>query len=71
METNVNSTTEPQHDAKLPVIGCVYGQTISGTLFKHKIIRYQGKLSKSHFYLVENVETGFRHVLTQFDLHSL
>lgn len=22
METNVNNTTEPQHDAKLPVIGC-------------------------------------------------
>ena len=71
METKLDNTTKPQHDAKLPVIGCVYGQTISGTLFKHKVIMYQGKLSKSHFYLVENIETGFRHVLTQFDLHSL
>ena len=71
METNVNNTTEPQYEAKLPVIGCVYGQIINGTLFKRKVIRYQGKLSNSHFYLVENVENGFRHVLTQFDLHSL
>lgn len=71
MENENHNTEKSKHHAKLLITGCVYGQTVAGTLFKHKVIRYKGKLSKRHFYLVENVETGFRHVLTQFDLHSL
>ena len=83
LNSNLNAGTEvPQSDAaevttscqtiaKPVVIGCVYGQTITGTLFKQKVINCQGGFNNKDYHLVENIETGFRHTIAGCDLHSL
>jgi hypothetical protein len=63
---------EAEGNAVLPiVIGSVYGQTITGTTFKQKVLKYQGKFNNHDYYLVENIETGFKHTMIGDDLHCL
>lgn len=70
------NTEKPINEAKgnavLPlVIGSVYGQTITGTTFKQKVLKHQGSFNGHEYYLVENVETGFRHTMIGDELHCL
>ena len=63
---------EAKGNAVLPlVIGGVYGQTITGTMFKQKVLKYQGKFNNNDYYLVENVETGYEHTMIGDDLHCM
>jgi hypothetical protein len=68
-EADFNSFS--QNIAKPLVIGCVYGQTITGTLFKYKVISHEGSFQGEDYYLVENVETGYRQMKAGCSLHSL
>jgi len=54
------------------VIGNIYGQTVTGnTLFKYKILEERGKYRKYRYFLVENTETGIKHVICENELHCL
>ena len=63
---------EEKGNAVLPlVIGSVYVQIITGTVFKQKVLKHQGSFNGHEYYLVENIETGFRHTMIGDDLHCL
>lgn len=69
---NQNIINEENGNNVLPlVIGMVYGQTITGTTFKQKVLKHQGSFNGHEYYLVENVETGFRHTMIGDELHCL
>ena len=51
--------------------GEIYGQTISGTLFKQKILKDLGVLIHKKQYKVQNIETGSICILSEDDLHTL
>ena len=53
------------------VIGRVYGQTISGTLFKHKVLRIKETWNNIIYCFVENVETGHQQFIKGAELHDL
>ena len=53
------------------VIGGVYGQTITGTLFTYKVLEYKGVFKENKYYLVENIETNFKQVISQIELHDI
>ena len=63
---------EEKGDAVLPlVIGSVYSQIITGTIFKQKVLKHQGAFNGHEYYLVENIETGLKHTMIGDDLHCL
>jgi len=51
--------------------GHEYGQTISGTTFRYKVLEELGEFQNKKFYLVENIETHFKLVICETDLHEL
>jgi hypothetical protein len=53
------------------VIGCVYGQTISGTIFRYEVLEYKGCFHNEDYYLVRNIETGHRMKIQGSELHIL
>ena len=61
-------------NGKLPlqnVIGSVFGQTITGTLIKQKVLEEKPKYRDKRYFIVENVTTGFRQLICEDDLHCL
>lgn len=69
MDKNIN---EKQEQCTIHiVIGSVYAQIITGTVFKQKVLKHLGSFNGYEYYLVENVETGFRHTMIGDDLHCL
>lgn len=52
-------------------VGSIYGQTITGTTFKQRVLKCQGNFNSHNYYLVENIETGFRCTMPGSDLHDL
>ena len=61
-------------NGKLPlqnVIGSVFGQTITGTLFKHKVLEEKQKYKDKRYFIVQNVATGFKQLICEDDLHCL
>ena len=53
------------------VIGNVYVQNITGTIFKYKVLKYQGIFNNHEYYLVEHVETGFRQTIPGCELREV
>lgn len=69
-----NTGKQRPRSGKLPihsVIGSVFGQTITGTLFKHKVIDVIGERNKLRWLKVENIETGHRQIICESELHCL
>ncbi len=53
------------------VIGRVYGQTITGTTFKHRVLKVVGISHTVKWLQVENIETGHRQIISETELHAL
>jgi hypothetical protein len=51
--------------------GREYGQTITGTIFRYRVLKEQGEFQGKKSYLVENIETHFRQVICETELHEL
>lgn len=64
---------DPQKQAlNIPVvIGSVMGQTVNGTTFKYEVLQEQGEFRGKKFYQVRNIETEFRMVIREDELHCL
>ena len=67
MKQDTDKTQLPKHI----VIGSVFGQTITGTLFKHKVLKIEGRYNGYRWLRVENVETGHKQLINEIDLHCL
>jgi hypothetical protein len=52
-------------------IGKVYQQIITGTVFKYKVLKYQGSFHDHNYWLVENVETKFQHTINESELDKI
>jgi len=53
------------------VVGRVYAQTITGTTFKHKVLRFAGMINKTKYLQVENIETGHKQIIPETELNDL
>lgn len=53
------------------IIGNIYGQTINGTIFKYEILEHKGEYNGKQYYIVKNIETYHRMLISETELHSI
>lgn len=68
--TNVDKGTDKNGVLHI-VIGRVYGQIITGTTFKHKVLEHKGEFQGKQYYIVKNIETEHRILICESELQAL
>jgi len=68
--TNVDKSTNKKGVLHIG-IGCVYGQTIAGTIFKYEVHEHKGEFYGKQYYIVRNIETEHRILICESELHAL
>ena len=68
--TNVDENTD-KNGVLCINIGCVYGQTITGTTFKYEVLERKGEFHGKQYYIVRNIETEHRMLICESELHAL
>jgi len=63
-DCNKESNEPGYNENKAPciVIGQIYGQNVSGTIFKYEVLEHKGEFHGKQYYIVRNIETEYRFI---------